>query len=47
MQTESLVGTTFRPQPSYDTLAVLGVESTSDRGMRSIILKGRSVYDLL
>lgn len=45
MQTESLVGTTFRPQPSYDTLAVLGVESTSDRGMRSIILKGRIEHD--
>ena len=37
MQTESLVGTTFRPQPSYDTLAVLGVESTSDRGMQGRI----------
>ena len=45
MQTESLVGTTFKPQPSYDTLAVLGVESTSDRGMRSIILKGRIEHD--
>ena len=45
MQTESLVGTTFRQQPSYDTLAVLGVESTSDRGMRSVILKGRIEHD--
>lgn len=47
MQTESLVGTTFKQQPSYDTLAVLGVESTSDRGMRSIILKGRIEHDAL
>ena len=45
MQTESLVGTTFRQQPSYATLAVLGVESTSDRGMRSVILKGRIEHD--
>ena len=47
MQTESLVGTTFKQQPSYNTLAVLGVESTSDRGMRSIILKGRIEHDAL
>ena len=38
MITESIAGTTFRKQPSFDELETIGTSTTSNRGMRSVVL---------
>lgn len=45
MITESIAGTTFRKQPSFDELETIGTSTTSNRGMRSVVLSGWLVPD--
>ena len=45
MITESIAGTTFRKQPSFDELETIGTATTSNRGMRSVVLSGWLVPD--